>query len=150
VRERERVKIKRKKKKEEGEKEKERKTYHLPGCLFYFFLIFIYLYRKKKQKSSITEKMAGFVPRQNKFCIKITGLPSQDKVERLVYASLREGNLNVQVKAVRRVISTEYESASNWATVYVYLHQSENSYVDQIARRINDSDFEGEKDVDTR
>ena len=86
--------------------------------------------------------MAGFVPKQRKFCLKLTGLPSQDKIERLVYVSLRESTLNLPVKAVRRVISTEYETDYTTAIIYVYLHRSENSYVDYAAKAINDKEFE--------
>jgi hypothetical protein len=53
-----------------------------------------------------------------------------------------ESTLNLPVKAVRRVISTEYETDYTTAFIYVYLHRSENSYVDYAAKAINDKEFE--------
>jgi hypothetical protein len=88
--------------------------------------------------------MAGFVPKQKKICMKLTGLPSQDKIERLVYVSLRESTLNIPVKAVRRVISAEYETTYASAIIYIYLHRNDNSYVEHVAKAINDREFECE------
>jgi hypothetical protein len=88
--------------------------------------------------------MAGFVQKEKKYCVKITGLPNEDKIERLVYVSLSQSVINVPVKAVRRIISTEYESFFESANIYVYLHRGDSYYVDQIVRRINASEFEFE------
>jgi hypothetical protein len=88
--------------------------------------------------------MAGFVQKEKEYCVKIAGLPNEDKIERLVYVSLRQSVLNVPVKAVRRIISTEYESSFESANIYVYLDRDDSYYVDQIVRRINASEFECE------
>jgi hypothetical protein len=101
--------------------------------------------RKKTQKFRITEKMAGFLPKQNKFCLKITGLPNHDKVEQPVYLSLRQSALNLPVKAIRRVVSTEHETEYKRAIIYVYLHRNEYRYVDNAAKAINDKEFEAKR-----